>query len=135
MTKDIKLLIVIVAVAGLFPLGIAVAQNLSALHVAGRVVLNATPRAIGQSTGREELAISVDSDSANAAFCGYTSATLSKTPGTGSGFRYAAGSGRVVCRYADQPLYCISDGATVSYDESYVRTSTPTATPTVTPTP
>ncbi len=111
------------------------AAQVSSLRVASRVILSATPQAIGQKSGREELAIQVDSDAAGAAYCGYTSALLSVTPGTGSGFRYSAGSGRVICKYPDQELYCMSaDGAILSVDEAYVRTSTPTATPTETPT-
>lgn len=136
MSKELKHLLV--AASGLlFCLlgGAALAANLSSQHVASRVVLSLTPQAIGQKAGREELVIQNDSDSANPAICGYSSSTLSKTPGAGSGFSYAAGSGRVICKYPDQELYCISDGATLSYDEAYVRTSTPTATPTVTPTP
>lgn len=116
-------------------LGVGLAQNLSSQHVASRVVLSLTPQAIGQASGREELVISVDSDAAGPAYCGYSSSTLSRTPGTGSGFRFGPGSGRVICKYPDQVLYCISaDGSIISYDESYQRTSTPTATPTVTPT-
>lgn len=112
------------------------AQNVSSLRVASRVVLSATPQAIGSRSGREELAIQVDSNSAGPAYCGYSSSTLSRTPGPGSGFRYAASSGRVLCKYPDQELYCMSaDGAILSFDEAYVRTATPTATATPTNTP
>ena len=104
-------------------------------HNAGRIVLTLTPQAVGSSSGREELFISVDTDSASVAICGYSSSALSRTPGTSSGASYAPGGGRVSCKYPDQTLYCLSSGATLSFDEAYIRTATSTATATVTPTP
>jgi hypothetical protein len=100
----------------------------------GKVTLNTTPVAIGNSEKRSELRIR--NSGANDMLCGRVQASLSETPGANSGERYKAGEGVVECLLPGIEIYCMStSGTEISWAEVIMvtATATNTATPTVTP--
>jgi hypothetical protein len=103
---------------------------------AGCLFLSATPQAVGTSNRRFAFAFWPNGGEA---WCGYSTSTLSRTPGPASGAHYADGQTRDKCQCQDSTLYCIGDPTTqVCWDEcgnvTPTSTQTPTATPTATPT-
>lgn len=93
----------------------------------GGVTLTGSATEIGNATGRIDLIIHNDSESANAIFCGYTQSAVSATPGVGAGDKLSPGEGKTICAFADRPVYCLTTGtARVYYDEGFMATPTPT---------
>ena len=93
---------------------------------AGGYVLSAAPTTIGNATSRIDLIVHNDAESPDAAFCGYNSATLSRTPGPTSGDKLNPGEGKHICVFADRPMSCIGNSSTLYFDESRMVTPTPT---------